>query len=175
MIFVYIENKSLAYLGIRASFVPFLLPKPRCLPIRLASVRERARARECIVTGLRMMRPSATSLRIVWRELAFEISPTSFGSSQILRFPQPTTDAARRFCVRRLTLCEIGCQHLLCGDGRVRSHCALSHRESASTSGEAGNDGICGEADWYSMSFSLHFGCLVVGFVGCLTRGNWTL
>ena len=119
MIPVCVENKSPAYLGIRASFVPFLLPKPRCLPIRLASVRERARARECIVTGLRMMRPSATSLRIVWRELAFEISPTSFGSSQILRFPQPTTDAARRFCVRRLTLREIGCQHLLCGMDKI--------------------------------------------------------
>lgn len=56
------------------------------------------------MTGLRMMRPSSTSLRIVWRELALEISLTSLGSSQILRFPQPTTDAARRFCVRRLTL-----------------------------------------------------------------------
>ena len=56
------------------------------------------------MTCLRMMRPSETSLRIVWRELALEISLTSLGSSQILRFPQPTTDAARRFCVRRLTL-----------------------------------------------------------------------
>ena len=35
-----------------------------------------------------------------------------------------------------------------------------------------GDDGICEEADWYSMSVSLHFECLVVGFVGCLTRGN---
>ena len=44
---------------------------------------------------------------MVWRELAFEISLTSLGSSQILRLPQPTTDAARRFCVLRFTLCEI--------------------------------------------------------------------
>ena len=41
---------------------------------------------------------------MVWRELAFEISLTSLGSSQILRFPQPATEAARRFWVRRLTL-----------------------------------------------------------------------
>lgn len=101
----------IAYLGIRASLVPFLLPKPRCLPMRLAAVRARARARECIVTGLRMMRPSETSLRMVWRELALEISLTSLGSSQILRFPQPTTEAARRFCVRRLTLLDIERQY----------------------------------------------------------------
>lgn len=93
-----------SYLGILASAVPFLLPKPLCLPIRLAAVNSRARLRECIVTGLRMMRPSEMSLRIVWRELALLISLTSFGSSQILRLPQPATDAARRFCVRRFTL-----------------------------------------------------------------------
>ena len=56
------------------------------------------------MTCLRMMRPSETSLRIVWRELALEISLTSLGSSQILRLPQPTTEAASRFWVRRLTL-----------------------------------------------------------------------
>jgi hypothetical protein len=55
----------IAYLGIRASAVPFLLPKPRCRPSRRAAFRSRARARECIVTGLRMMRPSWTSLRMV--------------------------------------------------------------------------------------------------------------
>lgn len=44
------------------------------------------------------------SLRTVWREFALEISLTSFGSSQILRWPQPATAAARRFCVRRFTL-----------------------------------------------------------------------
>jgi hypothetical protein len=57
-----------------------------------------------MVTGLRMMRPSAMSLRMVWRELALEISFISFGSSQILRLPQSATDAAKRFCVRRFTL-----------------------------------------------------------------------
>lgn len=56
------------------------------------------------MTGLRMIRPSATSLRIVWREFALPISVISLGSSQILFLPQPMTDAARRFWVRRLTL-----------------------------------------------------------------------
>lgn len=93
------------YVGILASAVPFLLPNPLCLPIRLAAVSSRARLRECIVTGLRMMRPSAMSLRMVWRELALEISLTSFGSSQILRLPQSATEAASRFCVVRFTLC----------------------------------------------------------------------
>jgi hypothetical protein len=91
-------------LGIRASAVPFLLPKPRCLPMRRAAVSSRARARECMVTGFLMMRPSEMSLRTVARELALEISPTSLGSSQILRLPQPATALARRFWVRRLTL-----------------------------------------------------------------------
>ena len=50
-----------------------------------------------VTTGLRMMSPSETSLRMVWRELALEISLCSLGSSQILRLPQPMTDAARRF------------------------------------------------------------------------------
>ena len=56
---------NITYLGILASAVPFLLPKPRCLPIRLAAVNSRALDRECMVTGLRMMRPSETSLRMV--------------------------------------------------------------------------------------------------------------
>ena len=56
------------------------------------------------MTGLRIIRPSETSLRMVWRELALLISLTSLGSSQILRLPQPMTEAARRFCVRRLAL-----------------------------------------------------------------------
>jgi hypothetical protein len=41
---------------------------------------------------------------MVWREFADEISCVSFGSSQILRWPQLSTEAARRFCVVRLTL-----------------------------------------------------------------------
>ena len=107
----------LSYLGIRASAVPFLLPKPLCLPIRRAAFSSRALARECMVTGLRMMRPSETNLRMVWREFALEISLTSLGSSQILRLPQPATDAARRFWVRRLTLREESCQYLCCVGG----------------------------------------------------------
>ena len=59
------SHHSITYLGILASAVPFLLPNPRCLPIRLAAVNSRALDRECMVTGLRMMRPSDTSLRIV--------------------------------------------------------------------------------------------------------------
>ena len=62
---IFLRTVLESYLGIRASAVPFLLPKPRCLPIRLAAVSSRARARECMVTGLRMMRPSETSFRIV--------------------------------------------------------------------------------------------------------------
>ena len=92
------------HLGILASFVPFLLPKPLCRPIRLAALSSLALALECTTTGFRIMRPSETSLRTVWRELALEISFCSFGSSHILRLPHPTTLAARRFCVRRLTL-----------------------------------------------------------------------
>lgn len=121
-----LNGVGFAYLGIRASAVPFLLPKPRCRPIRRAAVRARARARECMVTGLRMIRPSWTSLRMVWRELALAISLVSLGSSQILRLPQPTTDAARRFCVRRLTLLSTHCQHcgLQCGcAGRRDEEC----------------------------------------------------
>jgi hypothetical protein len=64
-----------------------------------------------MVTGFLMMRPSAASLRIVCRELALEISLTSLGSSQILRWPQPRTDAARRFWVLRLTLQPRDSQH----------------------------------------------------------------
>ena len=101
---------EIPYLGILASLVPFLFPNPLCLPIRRAAVNSLARARECMVTCLRIMRPSDTSFRIVWRELALEISFISLGSSQILRLPQPTTEAARRFWVRRLTLYASGCQ-----------------------------------------------------------------
>ena len=103
--------------GILAFAVPFLLPKPRWRPMRRAAVSSRARERECMVTGLRMMRPSATSLRTDCRELAAAISLASFGSSQILRWPQPTTEAASRFCVRRFTLREMDEQG---GGGRGR-------------------------------------------------------
>lgn len=44
------------------------LPTPMCLPLRRASVFLRQRAREWTVTGLRMIRPSFTSLRICWPE-----------------------------------------------------------------------------------------------------------
>lgn len=102
-----IENP---YLGILASAVPFLLPKPLCRPILRAAFSRRALARECIATGFLMMRPSLTNLRTVCLELAFEISLLSEGSSQILRFPQPITAAASRFWVRKLTLQDHVCQ-----------------------------------------------------------------
>lgn len=92
------------YSGIRASAVPLRLPKPRWRPIRRARLSSRARERECMVTGFLIIKPSATSLRTVWREFAFEISDTSLGSSQIFRWPQPKTAEANRFWVVRLTL-----------------------------------------------------------------------
>jgi len=161
-----------AYLGIRASAVPFLLPKPRCRPIRRAAVRDRARARECMVTGLRMMRPSSTSLRIVWRELALEISFTSLGSSQILRFPQPTTDAARRFCVRRLTLLDNECQYMIPSGivDAMRDMCAkrgCRHARGADLAtrrgGRAQRRRICvaGDRRWCGELRFLHFDDLV--------------
>lgn len=90
-------SSGVTYVENLASFVPFLLPYPLCRPIRRAADSSRARARECMVTGFLMIRPSAIILRIDWRELAFEISDTSFGSNHILRLPQPATEAARRF------------------------------------------------------------------------------
>ena len=50
------------------------------------------------------MNPSLLSLRMFWRELAMEMSLTSFGSSQILRFPHLSTEAARRFWSLRETM-----------------------------------------------------------------------
>lgn len=88
---------ELSYLGILASLVPFLLPNPRCRPILRAAFSSLARARECMATGLRMIRPSLTSFRIVWREFALAISEASLGSSHTRRSPQPSTVAARRF------------------------------------------------------------------------------
>lgn len=125
-----LEMLMVADLGILASAVPFLFPKPRCLPIRRAAVNSRARARECIVTCFRMISPSDTSLRIVWRELALEISLTSFGSSQILRLPHPTTDAASLFWVRRLTLHHRWSQSL----GRQDVRCKRVHLAKFATS-----------------------------------------
>lgn len=63
---------------------------------------------------------------MVWRELALAISLVSLGSSQILRLPQPTTEAARRFCVRRLTLLDTSVSTVLawCGVDGVEKDCA---------------------------------------------------
>lgn len=68
--------------GNRASAVPFLFPAPVCRPLRFAARRSLVRAREWIVVGLTMMCPSLMSLATPFRELAFEISAASSGSSQ---------------------------------------------------------------------------------------------
>merc|ERR1719221_1820268 len=70
---------------------------PMCRPLRFASEFFRTRERECILTALRMMRPSLISFRMLKREFAIEISFASFGSSQILPLPHFRTEAARRF------------------------------------------------------------------------------
>uniref|UniRef100_A0A0E9XLF9 Uncharacterized protein n=2 Tax=Anguilla anguilla TaxID=7936 RepID=A0A0E9XLF9_ANGAN len=66
-------------------------------PLRRASVFLRQRARECTVTGFLMIRPSFTSLRICWRELALAISLVSLGSSHTFFLPQRRTLDASRF------------------------------------------------------------------------------
>merc|ERR1740138_1139268 len=85
-------------IGIRASFAPFRLPWPVWRPLRFASAQALVRARECTFCGFASTKPSLISLRMFCRELAIEISLTSFGSSQILRLPHLSTDDARRFC-----------------------------------------------------------------------------
>ena len=65
------------------------------------------RAREWTTVGFTMMRPSLMSFFTCVRELALPISDCSLGSSQIFRLPTPATDAASRFCERRLTI--VGC------------------------------------------------------------------
>uniref|UniRef100_A0AAV1UNV2 Uncharacterized protein n=1 Tax=Peronospora matthiolae TaxID=2874970 RepID=A0AAV1UNV2_9STRA len=64
-------------------------------PLRLASLRFVKRAREWITCGFLITKPSFTSFLMFWRELARAISFDSFGSSQILRLPHLSTDAAR--------------------------------------------------------------------------------
>ena len=75
---------------------------PECLPFLLASRARLTRDREWMVWGLRMIKPSFTSLRMFCRELALAISVVSFGSSQILRLPHFSTEAASRFWRRRV-------------------------------------------------------------------------
>ena len=54
--------------GIRALAVPLRLPWPMWRPLRRARAFLRTRARECTLTGLRIMRPSLISLRMFWPE-----------------------------------------------------------------------------------------------------------
>lgn len=101
--------------------------------MRRAAVSSRARARLWVVTGFWMIRPSARSLRTVWRELALASSEASLGSSQILRLPQPATLAARRFCVRRFVLMKHECQSdFWCRNEKRGSLPPLDHQTVAS-------------------------------------------
>lgn len=75
---------------------------PECLPFLLAAIALRTRDLEWMTVGLRIIRPSLTNFLTFCRELAFPISVVSFGSSQILRFPHLRTEAANRFCSRRV-------------------------------------------------------------------------
>ena len=84
--------------GMRASAVPFLLPGPVCRPLRLAARRSRVRAREWMVVGLTMIRPSLISLRTLVRELAFPISFCSDGSSPTDAQRVPSKSSARVWC-----------------------------------------------------------------------------
>lgn len=91
-----------SFWGIRAFAVPFLLPKPQCLPLRRASVFLRTRALEWTATGFLMIKPSLINLRMFCLELAFAISLTSLGSSQTFRLPHFITEAESLFWRRRL-------------------------------------------------------------------------
>merc|ERR1719318_492735 len=84
-----------------ASLVPFLFPKPVCLPFLRASSFLRTRDLEWTATGFLMTRPSLISLRMFWRELALAISFISLGSNHTLFLPHFITPAARRFCSLR--------------------------------------------------------------------------
>jgi len=92
------------FVGNLASAVPFLLPGPVWRPFLLAACSSRVRAREWITVGFMITRPSLMSFLTCAREFAFPISDCSAGSSQILRFPTPATEAASRFWERRLTI-----------------------------------------------------------------------
>ena len=73
-------------------------------PLLLASSRTRTRFLEWTTVGFFMIRPSFCNRAMLRRELAREISLTSFGSNQILRLPHLSTDAARRFWSLRDTV-----------------------------------------------------------------------
>eukprot|EP00796_Vickermania_ingenoplastis_P001174 gene1174-gene883 len=72
----------------RASREPSRRPAPSWRPISLASFILRQRARECTLTGLRIMKPSLISFRTLLREFAFWISIASLGSSHTRARPQ---------------------------------------------------------------------------------------
>ena len=55
-----------------------------------------------MVVGFLMIKPSLTSFLTFCLELALLISVVSLGSSQILRLPHFSTEAASLFCNRRV-------------------------------------------------------------------------
>lgn len=95
------------FFGLRAFLVPLRLPVSVWRPFSRANLRLTALKWLCTATGLRMIRPSLMKMRTRWRVLQLDISLISFGSSQILRLPQPKSDAARRFGKRKLLISKI--------------------------------------------------------------------
>ena len=73
-------------------------------PLRLASFLNETRAREWTTVGFLIIKPSRCKREMLRREFANAISFVSFGSNQIFRWPHFNTDAARRFCKRRLAV-----------------------------------------------------------------------
>lgn len=91
-----------------ALFIIHARPKlPECLPFLLAANARLTRDREWMVVGFLMISPSLTSLRTFCLELALLISVVSLGSSQILRLPHLSTEAASLFCSRKVLHREI--------------------------------------------------------------------
>merc|ERR1719192_2441486 len=83
---------------VRASLVPFLLPKPVWRPFLLASSFFLTRDLEWTATGFLITRPSLISFLMFCLELALAISLISLGSNHTLFLPHFMTSAARRFC-----------------------------------------------------------------------------
>lgn len=79
-------------------------PPPTPTPFNPPIHRPQAKHTARVTRSSRQARGPTPTLRMFWRELAMEISAVSLGSSQTLRLPVLSTDAARRFCSRRFTI-----------------------------------------------------------------------
>ena len=80
----------------------YIHDQPECLPFLLASRALLTRDLEWMVVGFLMIKPSLTNFLTFCLELALLISVVSLGSSQILRLPHFSTEAASLFCSRRV-------------------------------------------------------------------------